>query len=138
MVEIHPCVVSEGSHKQGGAWKDKERVKPGRKVLRRVEAIRMARLCRIWASSRGHGKRHGSFCKEMERGRGWIQPVDKHRLRGSVTAVMRCGERKGGELGTLPPREALCCRGSLGRSHAEEGRPDGACYAGPEAPAGTL
>ena len=41
MGEIHPCVVSEGSHKQGGAWKDKEGVKPGRKVLRSAEAIRM-------------------------------------------------------------------------------------------------
>lgn len=40
MGEIHPCVVSEGSHKQGGAWKDKKRVKPGRKVLRSAEAIR--------------------------------------------------------------------------------------------------
>lgn len=44
LVEIYPCVVSEGSHTQGGAWKDKEGVEPGRKVLRRVEAIRKATL----------------------------------------------------------------------------------------------
>lgn len=45
MGEIHPCVVSEGSHKQGGAWKEKARVKPGRKVLRSAEAIRTATPC---------------------------------------------------------------------------------------------
>ena len=97
MVEIYPCVVSEGSHKQGGAWKDKEGVKPARRVLRSVEAIRKATLCagagppledmpRDTAASvrRWKGAAVDAACGQA------------HRLSGSITAAVCAGSARVG------------------------------------------
>ena len=87
-------------------------------------------VCRSWASSGGHAKRHGSLRKEMERGSGgrslWTSTQAERQYHC-------CGVRReceGGELGTLLPWKAFCCREGLGRSHVQEGSPAGACDAG--------
>ena len=138
LVEIYPCVVSEGSHEQGGAWKDKEGVKPGRKVLRSVEAISKATLC---AGA-------GPPLEDLPRGtaasvRRWRAAAGRCSLWTSTPAERRCRrcavrrEREGRDWAPCYPGGPLL-QGRPWEDPRGRGSPAAACYAGPEAPAGTL